>query len=571
VIVLAGTPVMKYWLNWRDVSGVPSTVEDLRTLLSKYSRQSLLIACSRLSVELNFGAEGKTVASDALTKKFIPVLFPPELAAKVNLAFQHDRVIFFQGQLRYIAAEATRIPCAAHDEPPAIENYELGELLLRAAEIMMLKLPRPSDPLDALASSVAEFVPVYEIDTPTDAFDQLMRIYIMLTVNIPRLASKGPLKFDVAAEFEKVFGFSLTDYINFMFALLMHAMTDRDARQANTDPPSPVGPYWLKTTTLSEETIHKVLTTISFSLADMPPLKDPHGYADFTFLRDHPYIRDGEHYFCLDYEFALGKLESGVMWRVLDSLDEKQKEPYLSFWGPVFEDYLAWLFESYASTKHNTYYPSPEYADGTQVCDAIVICGDIAILIEAKVATCRVETKYSGDYVLMKKYLESKLVGTINSRKGVTQLMRAIENIKQKPKSFLPPCLAKTNKIIPLIVTKDEIGSSFFINRYLNERFEAQFKRKDYKPLVIAPLVTMSSGSIERAMRPLAKMPFSTILEDRITADRQLGRPFEAASKYVFKGTARSLPKHIELMSDAFRNVIKGFGITEEDGSPATL
>ena len=55
--------------------------------------------------------------------------------------------------------------------------------------------------------------------------------------------------------------------------------------------------------------------------------------------------------------------------------------------------------------------------------------------------------------------------------------MKAIENLKTKPTAFLPPCLAKVNKIIPLIVTKDEIGSSFFINTYLNERFN----RRDSK------------------------------------------------------------------------------------------
>ena len=71
----------------------------------------------------------------------------------------------------------------------------------------------------------------------------------------------------------------------------------------------------------------------------------------------------------------------------------------------------------------------------------------------------RVETKYSGDYVLMKKYLESKLGRTAQDRKGVLQLTKALENIRDKPTS-LPPCLANVNKIVPLIVTKDEIGSS---------------------------------------------------------------------------------------------------------------
>ena len=72
-------------------------------------------------------------------------------------------------------------------------------------------------------------------------------------------------------------------------------------------------------------------------------------------------------------------------------------------------------------------------------------------------------------------------------------------------------------------------------------------------------------------MRPLAKMAFSTILENRITTDRQLGRPFEAASKYVFKGTARSLPKHMELLTGALDDLMKDFGMEEEDGSPAKM
>jgi hypothetical protein len=566
---MAKRPVMKYWLNWGEVSGKAGTAEEFRELLGNYARKGLLIACARLTVEFNYGPEGKTVANGEITKQFIPRLFPADLAAKVKRAFDQDRVIFFQGQLRYIASEVVRLPAAS--DVPEIENEQIGELLLRAAEVLLFQPPKPADRMDALASRVAEFVPFYEIDSPTDPFDQLMRIYIMLTVNIPRLASKGPLQFDVPAEFGKVFGFSLADYTNFIFSLLLHAMTERDARQANADPPSPVGPYWLKTTTLSEETIHKVLSTVSFSLEGLATPKLSHGYADFTFLRDSPYLRDGEHCFCLDYEFGLGKLESGVIYRVLDSLEPGRKDPYLSFWGPVFEDYLAWLVESYVSTKYNTYHSSPTFADGTQVCDAIVICGSTAILIEAKIATCSIKTKYSGDYELMKKYLESKLVGTPTKRKGVWQLLKVMENLKGRSSDFLPLCLSKVNKIIPLIVTKDEIGSSFFINTYLNERFEAEFRRKDYPSLVITPLVTMSAGSMERAMRPLAKMALSAILEDRITTDRQLGRPFEAASHHVFKGTARSLPKHMELLTVALDGLMKDFGMKEDDGSPARM
>jgi hypothetical protein len=348
---------MKYWLNWRDVSGTPSTVDDLRTLLSKYSRSSLLLACSQLSVHLNYGPEGKTTPSKELTEKYIPFLFPPALTAKVKTAHDQDRVIFFQGQLRFICAEATRLDSVPDETLPPIENHELGELLLRAAELLMFPHAKPTDPLDAAANLVAQFVPVYELDSPTDPFTQLMRMFIMLTVNIPRLTAKGSLPFDVAAEFEKVFGFPLKLYINFMFLLMMHATIQRDELHEKNQATTPLGPLWLKNSTLTPETIHQVLSTVSFTLASMATVKEPHGYADFTFLLDNPYFSHEDNYYCLDYGFGFGKLEGGVFWRVLDNLDSSKKDPYLSFWGPIFEDYLAWLFETYASKKHNVYYP----------------------------------------------------------------------------------------------------------------------------------------------------------------------------------------------------------------------
>jgi hypothetical protein len=78
----------------------------------------------------------------------------------------------------------------------------------------------------------------------------------------------------------------------------------------------------------------------------------------------------------------------------------------------------------------------------------------------------------------------------------------------------------------------------------------------------------MSAGALERSMSSLAKMSLSKILEDRIRADRELGRPFEAASKYVHRGTARNMSKHMVLMKKGINEMIQDFGMTEADGSP---
>ena len=147
---------------------------------------------------------------------------------------------------------------------------------------------------------------------------------------------------------------------------------------------------WFKNTNIPQATIEQMFETVSFSLDNLPKLKDTLGYGDFEFLKDRPYFLFNGEMYMLDYEFALGKLESAVIWRVLRNLPDNKKDPWLSYWGLIFEEYVTWMFETYA---HPTLYisciPTRCTSNSTdQICDQIVICGDTAVLIEAKLATC---------------------------------------------------------------------------------------------------------------------------------------------------------------------------------------
>jgi hypothetical protein len=146
----------------------------------------------------------------------------------------------------------------------------------------------------------------------------------------------------------------------------------------------------------------------------------------------------------------------------------------MSFWGSVFEDYVVWLFETYASKQHNKVYPVPKYPDDPtkQICDAIIVCGSTAILIEAKLATCRADVRYSGDHKKMRSYIEDRLGSGTDRRVGVSQLVNTLDNITSLPKSSLPDWLRSIRKFIPVIITKDDIGSSWVMNAYLQKRFK---------------------------------------------------------------------------------------------------
>jgi hypothetical protein len=477
-------------------------------------------------------------------------------------------VIFFQAQLRYLAAEMIRLKPYGSEDLPPVPDGMLGELMLSAGELLYQQHQKPTEEMDALANLVAQFLPIYEMDSPTEGFIPFLRFYIFLTINIPRLAA-GLKTFDIPTLFEKQFGFQLTTYSHFIFCFSMHAMILRGKNSLESALDSGIRMETFKHTKVGQEQVNEMFATVSFDLDALGDSKPPIGYADFEFLRDHPYFLQNGEIFCLDYEFALGKLESGALWRLLKGLDKEQREPYLSFWGSVFEDYVSWLFETYASSEMNKFYPAPRYEDGSneQICDAIIICGSTAILIESKLATCRADVRYSGDYKKMRQFLEDRLVSGTDRRVGIGQLVRALDNITGARLTSLPPWLSSIKKFIPVIVTKDDIGSSWVVNGYLNKRFKQE--KKKYKHYIVTPLVSLSISTLERLMKTLEELPFSAVLEGRIQEDKELNRPFEAASKYAQSGIPGRLTAHMKILEELLANVAADFEISDPPSAVA--
>lgn len=131
------------------------------------------------------------------------------------------------------------------------------------------------------------------------------------------------------------------------------------------------------------------------------------------------------------------------------------------------------------------------------------------------------------------------------------------------PAQSLPAWLAGVTKFIPVIITKDDIGSCWYVNKYLNDYFEGDLNRKRYKGISICPLVSMSIASLERCMKELRIRHFSDVLKQRIQANRDMTWTFEMASKYVGRGPARNLPEHIAILHKYSEEMIAGLGIHE--------
>ena len=559
---------MRTWLPWSEVSGGPRlTIEEFRAALRQCSRSAILKTCCRLSILFQFGPNANTTASKELSLFWTPHIFPPQIVPRVMAAINQDRPVFFQGQLRFLAAEAMRLTSAQPDDGAFISDESIGPLLLGAAELLYKKhtsnLP---DQFDQMANLVADFLPIYEIDQLTDPVIAFIRFYIFITRMPARLPEPIRSLFDVPALFEKEFGFPLRLYYEFVFAFTVHGINERKAVQDVNVPEGGLPVSWFKKTVLTDEQISAMFDTVSCTLDQLPDTKPVSGYADFEFLRDHPYLRIADRLYSVDYEFAVAKLESGVLWRIAKSMPKNMRLSYFSYWGEVFEEYVAWLFEEYASKAKNAFFRAPKLMDGTNqpLCDAVVICGRTAVLIEAKLATCPANVRYSVDYQKIRNFLEDRLVVGTNRRVGVSQLQAAFDAVATKPQSALPECLRGVKTFIPLIITRDDIGSSWMTNAYLKGRFRAGLKRKAWKRFKILPLLSMSISTLERALGALANTSLSDILEDRLQGDPSLGRPFEAASRYTPRGTPINLYKHHEIAEAFMKEMIGEFGMVEE-------
>jgi hypothetical protein len=218
---------MKSFVPWcYIVNSTPGTHEQFRELLKQWRPSAVLVAIAQLSIAFGYGPENETAAKGDKEAKWIQFLFKPIYVPVVQKHAKSGGIIFFQGQLRYLASEVIRqVPLPSEDLPPP-ENDGLGELLLRTGELLYQKFPKLEEKYDQIANNVSRFLPIYEIDSPIDPMVQFLRFYIMLTVSIPRLPANLRL-FDVPALFEKIMGFPLQTYCEFLTTFAIHALEER--------------------------------------------------------------------------------------------------------------------------------------------------------------------------------------------------------------------------------------------------------------------------------------------------------------------------------------------------------
>ncbi len=197
------------------------------------------------------------------------------------------------------------------------------------------------------------------------------------------------------------------------------------------------------------------------------------------------------------------------------------------FWGAVFERYGCDVLRYSCNPPLNSFVDSPRFLNKAkgQACDSVVTCGTSAVFVEMKGTTFSSKAKYSSEYESLREELDFKLVREQDGEpKAVHQLKRAVELAfnRERPEKIEGVDLRLVDTVFPLIVTRDDIGSAFGVNAYLQLMFDNAIDRRNVAAQV-TPLFCMNVEEFERLSAYLPDISLTDLLHAHYRACRERG------------------------------------------------
>ena len=537
------------FITYRNLRGEVATADTFQACLGRYDRRQMLWLCTAVSFSLDFVLRTNT---ERAHQAWVQRLFP---GPEAEWIISNEANVFHRHQLLFLMQEVALF-CPEIGEPPGPELplAELGELFLMANDLLNAPIPEQSVPSDSALQLILMLVPSNEANLFTNAFLKMGRAHLIVT-QLAESRRQNKVFFDIRKLFEAASGIPYEVFESLMVAAFTRLVNVpealKDASKFGID-----GVYFSKLP-LPASQIERFFSLVSaspeeFRIALIAQNPRPN---DFRAIRDKPLIRIENRYFPLDAHIGFEKFDSAVYWNILRSLPNEQQKVFPVFWGELFEDYVVWLFEKTANQKINRIIPNPRYSDAPdqQVCDLIVQCDRTAILVEVKGNMITSEAKYSGDLDTLRNELERKWVGAGEKRKGVTQLVPAIQAIcsDNSPRRIEGIDMRSVSTLMPLVITRDEFGGYMGVNTYLNNRFKEALGKERYQKSV-TPLVCICADSLEKASPYLADVRLSDMLSVRIRGDKKLSSLFfEHVGPYLRKRDRASEDRRPEILKDA--------------------
>jgi hypothetical protein len=536
------------YLRYQDVFGTVSRLDQFETLMRSLDLGLMLRLFSPVNtICARRGLPNRDQAQLALIRELFD-----DVTARKTLAYGTESgrgiTVFHRKQCLFILREAMRLCPDLPSMQPADIRESLALVSLMANDHVSTTAPQGTSPLDQVAALMCDFIPVTEANELRFEMASVTRMHKIVHDIAPARAQE-PNYFDIGQLFEQASGLPLSTYEALSLAIMPRVL--KSAVDVLTHSPD----YGVHVNFFEQTQLTETQRDAFFRLLARTPdefrarVKDRvPSLSDFTIFKESPFLRNPDRLVPMDITACMEKFEASVFWTIFRSLPEGQKEPFTSFWATVFEDYIDWLLTNSVDQSLNRFYPSPHYADGgrEEVCDGIIVSGTTAVFIECKGGFIRGDAKYGGDPAKLKAEIEKKYV----TPKGVFQVSKSIVTAMNRAtrRPIEEVDLSRVTTIMPVLITRDDIGDGFFVNTYLDARFQDAKRALNISeaiaPVYCTQLICMSVDVIEKLTPYLLDTRLPAILADRMMVDRDLRAPFfmKPLSSLAAKGTR---PPHL--------------------------
>ena len=540
------------YVTYERMYGSRSTRQELREELRTLALGPLLSLLAAINDYLRT-EDGKPDPS--LQNKLLPLFFDEEDIRRMSsLEPNHYPVVFHRQLMLFLMKEALAV-CPESGTILTHDFRALGGALLRANDLLAHPFPKAKTFRERCLVAVGHSFSVQEANAFHSWEYKALRSYWMLHRTLPELAHRQPF-YDIPRLFLEETGLDLLTFqiLNFM------TMTGFLKEVSKTRATSPVElpETWLSTTDFSELDKATYLSYVSATTSDLRERTAKHHEPnDYTAFRETPLLRLDGRLVLIDFGFLCEKFESGPFWAGRRQVPEEQANVYFSFWGDLFERYVCDVLRLSSDPKANQAITDPRFDAGGQFTDCAVRSGRSLVMIEAKSSTLSTRVKYGADLGTLDRTIRRNFVEDGNTPKALKQLINGISKafVQGIPVAGIRP--QEIDTIFPVLITRDEVGSTMGIAPLLNNIFQELVKEEQFQmSQSIAPLLCLSSEDMERVSSVLREAPFYKVIEGYFRGCRATG-----AKHPPFRMADNSFLKQLRTKrSDLFKDVTQELG-----------
>lgn len=521
-------PPLATYISHQEYYGQTCSFLDFRIFLRKFNKGKLVYTCGVINALLEtWQNKINTKAHEKLIKD---AFFPSDADQLLQICreSEHPRFVFHRLQLLFVIKEAI-IECEEDGINPFQTPYwgGLGLAFLMANDLLHIEYKSSDFSEKKALERIMQHIPMMEYSGQSSFTQKAARTFLMLTKFSPQPDDPNHIAVDIALQNAK--GFDLKTYRAVCIGILSHYLEADYEKLMNRETTLLFELDFFSNTLIPLESLKAILNELSTDGETFRTSFEGRnmGLLDMTPLRDKPiYKLEDNIYFSLDTRFMAEKLESGLFWLTHNSLQtNREKEKFHRFWGYSFENYVNWLIQRANNSESNEFYPLPNFIGGAdQVCDGIIKCGDSLVLMEYKGRTFTAKAKYSQDHEELAQELENHLIGNEQHHKGIYQLSKSINKIfdRKHPRPIENINISSVKKVFPVVITRDFLGSCFYLNTYINKRAKAFFNRRQFRHIVITPCFCISIEEFETIVAYLPFLKLTELLQGWYKKDKTL-------------------------------------------------